>query len=131
MAPMSLYALSRSAGAKLLAETPATMVAMPPPSQRVKPRTCTRSQNPRTAASSFPSPLRALNHFGYGLSPREPRFQIVPELDPLLALLPAPEYLFPVQLSVEVDEDRKSTRLNSSHGYISYAVFCLKKKKYR
>src|SRR2546429_1396728 len=26
-------------------------------------------------------------------------------------------------------EDRKSTRLNSSHGYISYAVFCLKKKK--
>src|SRR2546422_3748852 len=27
------------------------------------------------------------------------------------------------------DPDRKSTRLNSSHGYISYAVFCLKKKK--
>src|SRR3989449_8567377 len=27
------------------------------------------------------------------------------------------------------DLDRKSTRLNSSHGYISYAVFCLKKKK--
>src|SRR2546422_4312505 len=27
--------------------------------------------------------------------------------------------------------DRKSTRLNSSHGYISYAVFCLKKKKNR
>src|SRR2546422_7958082 len=31
----------------------------------------------------------------------------------------------PSQLRV----DRKSTRLNSSHGYISYAVFCLKKKK--
>src|SRR2546429_3709604 len=28
-----------------------------------------------------------------------------------------------------VYQDRKSTRLNSSHGYISYAVFCLKKKK--
>src|SRR2546422_7659012 len=28
-----------------------------------------------------------------------------------------------------VQQDRKSTRLNSSHGYISYAVFCLKKKK--
>src|SRR2546422_6273010 len=27
--------------------------------------------------------------------------------------------------------DRKSTRLNSSHGYISYAVFCLKKKNKR
>src|SRR5687768_17860136 len=30
-----------------------------------------------------------------------------------------------------VFQDRKSTRLNSSHGYISYAVFCLKKKKDR
>src|SRR2546429_7491579 len=29
----------------------------------------------------------------------------------------------------KADRDRKSTRLNSSHGYISYAVFCLKKKK--
>src|SRR2546422_5092538 len=29
----------------------------------------------------------------------------------------------------ESARDRKSTRLNSSHGYISYAVFCLKKKK--
>src|SRR5687768_2040289 len=28
----------------------------------------------------------------------------------------------------QIVEDRKSTRLNSSHGYISYAVFCLKKK---
>src|SRR2546429_4025638 len=33
----------------------------------------------------------------------------------------APPFYFP--------QDRKSTRLNSSHGYISYAVFCLKKKK--
>src|SRR2546429_6637002 len=30
---------------------------------------------------------------------------------------------------VKASPDRKSTRLNSSHGYISYAVFCLKKKK--
>src|SRR5687768_18067748 len=30
---------------------------------------------------------------------------------------------------LEYVRDRKSTRLNSSHGYISYAVFCLKKKK--
>src|SRR2546429_6177747 len=30
---------------------------------------------------------------------------------------------------VTLPSDRKSTRLNSSHGYISYAVFCLKKKK--
>src|SRR3712207_8291824 len=32
------------------------------------------------------------------------------------------------QLAHRVEEDRKSTRLNSSHANISYAVFCLKKK---
>src|SRR3712207_7095011 len=31
--------------------------------------------------------------------------------------------------AADVEEDRKSTRLNSSHANISYAVFCLKKKK--
>src|SRR2546422_2282505 len=37
---------------------------------------------------------------------------------------------FAVIQAIEFCEiDRKSTRLNSSHGYISYAVFCLKKKK--
>src|SRR5687768_17706598 len=36
----------------------------------------------------------------------------------------------PVNLGREIVRDRKSTRLNSSHGYISYAVFCLKKKIY-
>src|SRR5258707_11333978 len=46
--------------------------------------------------------------------------------------------LVPVELDmtrravvVNRDLDRKSTRLNSSHANISYAVFCLKKKKYR
>src|SRR2546422_7495619 len=34
-----------------------------------------------------------------------------------------------VDVPLEWSRDRKSTRLNSSHGYISYAVFCLKKKK--
>src|SRR5687768_18282843 len=33
-----------------------------------------------------------------------------------------------VKSGIESAIDRKSTRLNSSHGYISYAVFCLKKK---
>src|SRR5258708_9534854 len=45
--------------------------------------------------------------------------------------------IYPAVLSIEVDGigsrswlgDRKSTRLNSSHQIISYAVFCLKKKK--
>src|SRR2546422_7926843 len=35
----------------------------------------------------------------------------------------------PERLAGRIQRDRKSTRLNSSHGYISYAVFCLKKKK--
>src|SRR2546430_1851387 len=35
-----------------------------------------------------------------------------------------------VSVSSEANQDRKSTRLNSSHSQISYAVFCLKKKKY-
>src|SRR3712207_8160881 len=35
----------------------------------------------------------------------------------------------PAQEPVHAGEDRKSTRLNSSHANISYAVFCLKKKK--
>src|SRR3989449_1927898 len=34
-----------------------------------------------------------------------------------------------IEFSAHKFLDRKSTRLNSSHGYISYAVFCLKKKK--
>src|SRR5688572_31707484 len=33
------------------------------------------------------------------------------------------------QGGIEIEQDRKSTRLNSSHSQISYAVFCLKKKK--
>src|SRR3712207_9310643 len=41
--------------------------------------------------------------------------------------------IFAVKIAIERDEsvalDRKSTRLNSSHANISYAVFCLKKKK--
>src|SRR2546429_8535396 len=40
---------------------------------------------------------------------------------------PAEQTAFLPQVSRK--RDRKSTRLNSSHGYISYAVFCLKKKK--
>src|SRR5690606_41999779 len=35
-----------------------------------------------------------------------------------------------IQATVVTGQDRKSTRLNSSHVKISYAVFCLKKKKY-
>src|SRR2546422_4073035 len=53
---------------------------------------------------SEPQPELLLERGARGLVQRD----LVPDLDP---------------------QDRKSTRLNSSHGYISYAVFCLKKKK--
>src|SRR2546422_7915305 len=46
--------------------------------------------------------------------PSMPEEGVDQRLEPLPAFTPCP--------------DRKSTRLNSSHGYISYAVFCLKKK---
>src|SRR2546422_6727918 len=49
------------------------------------------------------------------------------KLQPLSPLL-AREYTADGRL-LSGGGDRKSTRLNSSHGYISYAVFCLKKKK--
>src|SRR2546422_8399941 len=40
-----------------------------------------------------------------------------------------PEQPWSKRYRYRMPSDRKSTRLNSSHGYISYAVFCLKKKK--
>src|SRR2546429_3051977 len=54
------------------------------------------------------------------------------ELQGLLGTLPEPDTVNLAGLFFsrrQVGRDRKSTRLNSSHGYISYAVFCLKKKK--
>src|SRR3712207_7426170 len=51
------------------------------------------------------------------------------------ALCPVKSLLSPIHSSARrarsPDSDRKSTRLNSSHANISYAVFCLKKKKQR
>src|SRR5688572_32342860 len=43
--------------------------------------------------------------------------------------LPEPERPISTKISPSFTKDRKSTRLNSSHSQISYAVFCLKKKK--
>src|SRR3712207_7912090 len=48
------------------------------------------------------------------------------DLEALLFLAPDP-----VPAEELADADRKSTRLNSSHANISYAVFCLKKKKHK
>src|SRR2546422_2459941 len=50
-------------------------------------------------------------------------------IDPLPMAKKELKKLGPVAAICLTGSDRKSTRLNSSHGYISYAVFCLKKKK--
>src|SRR3989449_7548547 len=74
---------------------------------------------------------------------REPRLWIAAERLPMLeAVFPGvrcePALSVPERDRAKVwtredavREDRKSTRLNSSHGYISYAVFCLTKKNLR
>src|SRR2546422_5268033 len=67
---------------------------------------------------------------------RRPSASLVPRADDRSTLLVTagmqpqmPYFLGREQPPAVTSRDRKSTRLNSSHGYISYAVFCLKKKK--
>src|SRR6266550_5797949 len=86
------------------------------------------------------APRRQQGHVGIGQAERRQRAQLFAELE--RELRPARKYRVDdrrrheivgtqqaLRLSRErLGEDRKSTRLNSSHGYISYAVFCLKKK---
>src|SRR2546429_5473240 len=69
----------------------------------------------------FPYTTLFRSRLAYGL----PRSALVRALDRTTA------WRIPVEgpINGKLAEDRKSTRLNSSHGYISYAVFCLKKKK--
>src|SRR5438034_7678167 len=56
---------------------------------------------------------------------------IIPRTAQALIGNPPPRRVTPVQVTVPPSaSDRKSTRLNSSHTVISYAVFCLKKKNY-
>src|SRR3712207_7981221 len=58
------------------------------------------------------------------------REQVVDEVDARVEVLETSKRLGPGRLGVALAPgDRKSTRLNSSHANISYAVFCLKKKK--
>src|SRR3712207_9006947 len=54
--------------------------------------------------------------------------QLALALAALLGLLAAPAVLGELEVAALLLGDRKSTRLNSSHANISYAVFCLKKK---
>src|SRR5216684_7176004 len=84
------------------------------------------------------SPVAALNgllcicllFFFFLMIRRPPRSTLFPYTT--LFRSPGDRHLRPAPGRAPLDGrpgDRKSTRLNSSHGYISYAVFCLKKKK--
>src|SRR2546429_5121165 len=57
----------------------------------------------------------------------EPAVPYPAETEIIANVVTSPHHLSATMAMISVD--RKSTRLNSSHGYISYAVFCLKKKK--
>src|SRR2546422_11276612 len=63
------------------------------------------------------------------LRPVQPGLEVVDGVKPVVEQQEVQRFRDEVPRVVPVD--RKSTRLNSSHGYISYAVFCLKKKKKR
>src|SRR2546429_6236551 len=69
--------------------------------------------------------------FPYTTLFRSPRAHDVPPHHPPGAAVQPPREERRGNRAVGSGRDRKSTRLNSSHGYISYAVFCLKKKKRR
>src|SRR2546429_2887097 len=87
------------------------MIRRPPRSTLFPYTTLFRSLRPGGGACSAPGSSRGGTVCAPSLSP---------------AALQSPS---PPAETVTVRPDRKSTRLNSSHGYISYAVFCLKKKK--
>src|SRR3989442_9178413 len=84
---------------------------------------------PRSTLFPYTTLFRSRFSDGFVVSPLLKRRQAVPEPDPFHAVA-EPRMMSRRKRSgrVETARDRKSTRLNSSHVRISYAVFCLKKK---
>src|SRR5258707_9243181 len=70
---------------------------------------------------------RVLAFIVYSATPRDPL--VLTGVVLAMSLLGLLATWIPAQRALTIDQDRKSTRLNSSHANISYAVFCLKKKK--
>src|SRR2546429_6411079 len=90
------------------------MIRRPPRSTLFPYTTLFRSRSPWFAASRKK------------LASRSPSSVICRAPESESVILPAQS----ISRLAKTSSDRKSTRLNSSHGYISYAVFCLKKKKH-
>src|SRR2546422_4945394 len=78
---------------------------------------------PRSTLFPYTTLFRSLGHFAQGFVPAIIAREILIRKN-VINGRGWLNHVFPNQ-----NLDRKSTRLNSSHGYISYAVFCLKKKK--
>src|SRR3712207_7590270 len=102
------------------------MIRRPPRSTLFPYTTLFRSQEgqavdgARAAQHPAPGPLdRAAVQLGFGLGRKAP------------IVAAAHQQAGVAGGHVDPEVDRKSTRLNSSHANISYAVFCLKKKKYK
>src|SRR2546422_5605319 len=86
-----------------------------------------RSLNLELQAALNPPGDRRIEKFGWTFAPGDKVMQVENDYENEVY---NGDSGFVEDVDPEVGEvDRKSTRLNSSHGYISYAVFCLKKKK--
>src|SRR5687768_18003219 len=96
-----------------------------PPISTLFPYTTLFRSGDGTIALSVYEPSPNGNYLGYGVSTGGSDWQEFRVRDVRTAR-DLPDTIRWVKFS-----DRKSTRLNSSHGYISYAVFCLKKKRAR
>src|SRR2546422_7669437 len=81
----------------------------------------------KSTSVDLPFAVQLQQVLGSGLS--SPIDLQAPPGDSRLFIAERPGRIRVVQGGEKPRVDRKSTRLNSSHGYISYAVFCLKKKK--
>src|SRR2546427_8310320 len=83
---------------------------------------------PRSTLFPYTTLFRSLlDQNAFGLAADPTRVVLPPEREPAVAVVDfAPLAAVVARLKAR---DRKSTRLNSSHSQISYAVFCLKKKK--
>src|SRR3712207_8059111 len=88
---------------------------------------------PRSTLFPYPTPFRSQRLYYVTIAPErkvERRMGEAPPPKPVTALLDVSDYReVKLQALACHASDRKSTRLNSSHANISYAVFCLKKKK--
>src|SRR2546430_10141374 len=89
---------------------------------------------PRSTLFPYTTLFRSLRHrhppgHRLGVAEAQDAVRVVPG-DPVVPLVVAEAKVLPAFDAADVGErqDRKSTRLNSSHSQISYAVFCLKKK---